>query len=202
MPSAIRFGASSRWSTATARQWCCWMARSAQDRSPEPKLRVPDAVDDRSVAGRHIGTVDRPRSMSRSRRPAASIFRIVDFPPITPGSKRSIPAHARRTRRARKRGLPPGIRSCTAPAPSTVIVMAGEIDMLLDDSRYLKAGDVLIQQGTNHAWVNRGTSPTALPSFSSMRASRNPCGWDGEDAIAPVAASSLQRMLVKPNYGS
>ena len=37
------------------------------------------------------------------------------------------------------------------------IVMDGEIDMLLDDSEiHLKAGDVLIQQGTNHAWVNRG----------------------------------------------
>ncbi len=37
------------------------------------------------------------------------------------------------------------------------IVMDGEIDMLLDDSEiHLKAGDVLVQQGTNHAWVNRG----------------------------------------------
>jgi uncharacterized cupin superfamily protein len=35
------------------------------------------------------------------------------------------------------------------------IVLDGEIDMLLDDSEvHLKAGDVLIQQGTNHAWVN------------------------------------------------
>jgi uncharacterized cupin superfamily protein len=37
------------------------------------------------------------------------------------------------------------------------IVLAGEIDMLLDDSQvHLKAGDVLVQQGTNHAWVNNG----------------------------------------------
>jgi len=29
--------------------------------------------------------------------------------------------------------------------------------MLLDDSEvHLKAGDMLVQQGTNHAWVNRG----------------------------------------------
>jgi quercetin dioxygenase-like cupin family protein len=39
-----------------------------------------------------------------------------------------------------------------------VIVMAGEIEMVLDDSTVtLKAGDVLIQRGTNHAWFNRGT---------------------------------------------
>ena len=38
------------------------------------------------------------------------------------------------------------------------IVLSGEIDMLLDDFEiYLKAGDVLVQQGTNHAWVNNGT---------------------------------------------
>lgn len=37
------------------------------------------------------------------------------------------------------------------------IVLAGEIDMDMDDSTVkLKAGDVLIQRGTNHAWVNRG----------------------------------------------
>jgi len=38
------------------------------------------------------------------------------------------------------------------------IVIEGEIDMLMDDtSVHLKAGDVLIQRGTNHAWSNRGT---------------------------------------------
>jgi uncharacterized cupin superfamily protein len=36
-------------------------------------------------------------------------------------------------------------------------VISGEIDMLLDDSEvHLKAGDVLVQRGTSHAWVNRG----------------------------------------------
>ena len=35
------------------------------------------------------------------------------------------------------------------------IVLEGEIDMLLDDSEvHMKAGDIMVQQGTNHAWVN------------------------------------------------
>ena len=43
------------------------------------------------------------------------------------------------------------------------IVLSGEIDMLLDDSEiHLKAGDVLVQQATNHAWVNRGTEPCRI----------------------------------------
>ena len=36
-------------------------------------------------------------------------------------------------------------------------VLSGEIDMLLDDSEvHLKAGDVMVQRGTVHAWINRG----------------------------------------------
>jgi mannose-6-phosphate isomerase-like protein (cupin superfamily) len=43
------------------------------------------------------------------------------------------------------------------------IVLSGEIDMWLDDSAvHLKAGDILVQQGTNHAWVNRGTEPCRI----------------------------------------
>ena len=39
-----------------------------------------------------------------------------------------------------------------------VIVLSGELDMEMDDSTVtLKAGDVMVQRGTNHAWINRGT---------------------------------------------
>jgi uncharacterized cupin superfamily protein len=37
------------------------------------------------------------------------------------------------------------------------VVISGGIDMLLDDSEvHLRAGDVVVQRGTGHAWVNRG----------------------------------------------
>jgi mannose-6-phosphate isomerase-like protein (cupin superfamily) len=40
------------------------------------------------------------------------------------------------------------------------IIMSGEIDMMLDDKTvHLKAGDVVVQQATNHAWLNHGTVP-------------------------------------------
>src|SRR5512132_3011951 len=43
------------------------------------------------------------------------------------------------------------------------VVMSGEIDMELDDSVvHLKAGDVLVQRGTIHNWVNRGTQPCVM----------------------------------------
>jgi mannose-6-phosphate isomerase-like protein (cupin superfamily) len=38
--------------------------------------------------------------------------------------------------------------------------MSGEVEMELDDAVVqLKAGDVLVQRGTIHNWVNRGTVP-------------------------------------------
>ena len=43
------------------------------------------------------------------------------------------------------------------------IIMAGEIDMMLDDAVvHVKAGDVVIQQATNHAWINRGEGPCRI----------------------------------------
>lgn len=43
------------------------------------------------------------------------------------------------------------------------VVISGEIDMLMDDSEvHFKAGDVLVQRGTNHAWVNRGSEPCRI----------------------------------------
>ncbi len=43
------------------------------------------------------------------------------------------------------------------------IVLSGEITMLLDDSEVLlKAGDILVQCGTNHAWVNRSKAPCTV----------------------------------------
>ena len=43
------------------------------------------------------------------------------------------------------------------------IILSGEIYMLMDEEDiHLKAGDVIIQQGTNHAWSNRGTKPCLI----------------------------------------
>lgn len=40
-----------------------------------------------------------------------------------------------------------------------VLVLEGEIEMDMDDSTVkLKAGDVMVQRGTNHAWANRSNA--------------------------------------------
>jgi quercetin dioxygenase-like cupin family protein len=44
------------------------------------------------------------------------------------------------------------------------VVMSGEIDMELDDGVvvHLKAGDILVQRGTVHNWINRGSVPCVI----------------------------------------
>jgi mannose-6-phosphate isomerase-like protein (cupin superfamily) len=94
--------------------------------------------------------------------PGGSIFRIVDFPP-TAGSDESLDHHAissslglEQTSGKRRAASHPMMHF--TETLDYAIVMSGEIDMMLDDSTvHLKAGDVVVQQATNHAWINRGS---------------------------------------------
>ena len=88
-----------------------------------------------------------------------SVLRVVDFPPVTADAAAKLDQAAIH----REMGLAGHATGAGARHPFThrtrsidyAIVLEGEIDMLLDDSEvHLKAGDVLVQQGTNHAWVN------------------------------------------------
>ena len=88
-----------------------------------------------------------------------SVIRVLDLPPIGDVSKMDVgamqahlgPEHS--SPKARKPRHPMMHRTRTI---DYAIILSGEVDMLLDDSEvHLKAGDILVQQATNHAWVNR-----------------------------------------------
>jgi quercetin dioxygenase-like cupin family protein len=50
------------------------------------------------------------------------------------------------------------------------VVMSGEIDMEMDGAMiHIKAGDVLVQRGTVHNWINSGTEPCII-AFSLIDA--------------------------------
>lgn len=93
--------------------------------------------------------------------PKGAVFRIVDFPPVTEGA--AGVDHARLIQdmgvgHHGESGAPP--RHPYMHRTQSVdfgIILSGEIDMLVGDADvHLTAGDVVVQQGTNHAWVNRG----------------------------------------------
>ena len=92
---------------------------------------------------------------------SGSIFRIVDFHPtpqkledLDPNFLAKI-AGGHDAKAGAKPPRHPGMHKTRSV--DYAIVLSGEIDMLLDDSEVrLKAGDVLVQQGTIHAWINKG----------------------------------------------
>ena len=45
-----------------------------------------------------------------------------------------------------------------------IVVMSGEIDMELEEGQevHLKAGDVMVQRGTVHNWINRGNESCVM----------------------------------------
>jgi quercetin dioxygenase-like cupin family protein len=64
------------------------------------------------------------------------------------------------------------------------VVISGEIDMELDDGKsvHLKAGDVMVQRGTIHNWVNRGTAPCVI-AFTLIAAKPVSAGGKTLDAV-------------------
>jgi mannose-6-phosphate isomerase-like protein (cupin superfamily) len=117
------------------------------DETPADNARQGDGAD------RECGTAPPP---------SGTIFRIVDFPPPS-----KVPETVSNEAVLKEMGITEGPpESAAARSPfmhrtksiDYAIVLEGEIDMLLDDSEvHLSAGEILIQRGTSHAWVNRGT---------------------------------------------
>jgi hypothetical protein len=91
-----------------------------------------------------------------------TIFRVVEFPP-----EKVVGAFDRKAAFAAMGAAdamdPDGSRHPGMHTTATVdyaIVLSGEIYALMDDGETLmKAGDCLVQRGTNHAWSNRGDAP-------------------------------------------
>jgi hypothetical protein len=92
-----------------------------------------------------------------------SIFRVVEFPPdqATVGKldrKKLFEAMHAGGAMDREGARHPGMH--TTATVDYAIVLAGEIYAIMDEGETLmRAGDCLIQRGTNHAWSNRSNAP-------------------------------------------
>jgi mannose-6-phosphate isomerase-like protein (cupin superfamily) len=93
-------------------------------------------------------------------------FRVVEFAPLDAATEAKMPADMimKGITNAPAKGVP-----VTHPlmhrtrSLDYAVILSGEIDMMLDDSSvHLKQGDVIVQQATNHAWINRGTQPCRI----------------------------------------
>jgi mannose-6-phosphate isomerase-like protein (cupin superfamily) len=93
-----------------------------------------------------------------------TVLRVVEFPPVDDAQLAAMDPKLMMNiagTDAPGRGVP--VTNPLEHRTRTVdyaIVMSGEIDMMLDDKTvHLKPGDVVVQQATNHAWINRGKEP-------------------------------------------
>ena len=85
------------------------------------------------------GLTDTAKEISGTTRAGGTVFRVIEFAP----------------------GVAP--RNHRTDSIDYAIVLAGEIDMTLDDQVVtLHAGDVLVQRGTIHNWINRSDAPCVI----------------------------------------
>jgi quercetin dioxygenase-like cupin family protein len=97
-----------------------------------------------------------------------SVFRCVEFLPEDPDVLATLDGAAAFAEMGAGANVVQGARHPFMHRTDSVdyaMIMSGEITMLMDDPAddvQLKAGDVVVQRGTNHAWSNRGTEPCVI----------------------------------------
>ena len=137
----------------------------ADSEMPLPSMRSPNPAGELWVTDKSppdLTSVDRVATTKIGFMPPrnGNVLRIVDFVPMTP----AVESMDMNTMMkvvgdgAPAKGRPPKHpmmhRTRTL---DYAIILSGEIDLMLDEQQvHLKAGDVVIQQATNHAWINHG----------------------------------------------
>jgi mannose-6-phosphate isomerase-like protein (cupin superfamily) len=96
-----------------------------------------------------------------------TVFRVVEIAPLDAATEAKLPKNLMMNivgDHAPARGVP--VSHPLMHRTRTVdyaIIMSGEVDLMLDDKTvHLKAGDVVVQQATNHAWINHGKEPCRI----------------------------------------
>jgi quercetin dioxygenase-like cupin family protein len=135
-------------------------------------LQVRRVITGHDANGRAIVKIDEVSKNVSSGRPGATacnIWTTEGFPANNDGagdeSLRKVATTLKNGTIFRGIEFAPGLaaRNHRTDSIDYIVVISGEIDMELDESRmHLRAGDVMVQRGTIHNWVNRGTAPCVL----------------------------------------
>jgi mannose-6-phosphate isomerase-like protein (cupin superfamily) len=135
-------------------------------------LQVRRVVTGHDAKGRAVVKIDEVSKNMTSARPGATacvVWTTESFPVNNTGD---ADEGLRKTGTTLKNGtvfriveFGPGVapRNHRTDSIDYAVVMSGEIDMELEESMvHLRAGDVLVQRGTIHNWINRGTQPCVI----------------------------------------
>jgi naringenin degradation protein FdeH len=129
-------------------------------------LRLTEIWETRSSPADNSGTRD-AADHERRIEPVGggSVFRIIEYPPDSVRLKTLDPDRFFRGMGAKAADAAtrkhPGMHK--TDTIDYCVVLSGEIWAVLDEGEVLlRAGDCLVQRGTNHAWSNRSEAPCAI----------------------------------------
>lgn len=134
-------------------------------------MQVRRVVTGHKPDGKATITIDDQCPDKTSFRPGAAVWNIwstqlpADNNVDGDGAKRIIGTAMKNAAVFRVIEYGPGVapRNHRTDSIDFAVVLAGEIDMELDDEEVrLKAGDVLVQRGTIHNWVSRSDKPCVI----------------------------------------
>ena len=135
-------------------------------------LQFRRVVTGHDEQGRAIVLIDETAKNVVEGRPGASVANVWTTQGFPVDNDGSDDAGQRRTGTTLENGtvfrvieFAPGVtpRNHRTDSIDYAVILSGEIDMELDQgSVHLKAGDVLVQRGTIHNWVNRGAAPCRI----------------------------------------
>ena len=135
-------------------------------------LQVRRVITGHDANGKAVVTIDEVAKNVTSGRPGATavnIWTTEGFPVNNDGNadegQRKVATTLKNGTIFRIIEFAPGLaaRNHRTDSIDYIVVISGEIEMELDDTLVrLKAGDVMVQRGTIHNWINRGTAPCVL----------------------------------------
>jgi mannose-6-phosphate isomerase-like protein (cupin superfamily) len=113
------------------------------------------------------GSKDRSlRPMRHDPTRSGTIFRVVEIPPESAGTKIDPDAAFGQLGSTNKPSATDSARHPTMHKTNSIdylVVISGSMHMLMEEGEVeLHAGDCIVQRGTNHAWVNRSGKPCLL----------------------------------------
>ncbi len=154
-------------------------ARNVLYRPSRPGVALTDlwATSDAPATRGDGDPVDRPVVLHPPR--GGTVFRVVQFDPEDRQALARADGATAFAAMGAAGNIVAGARHPHMHRTDTVdyaVILQGSITMLLDDEDVeLSAGDVVIQNGTNHAWSNRGQA-ACLIAFVLIDASGDPAG--------------------------
>ena len=135
-------------------------------------LQVRRVVTGHDRNGRAVVKIDEMAKNIVSNRPGATacvVWTTESFPVDNTGdtdeAQRKVGTTLKNGTAFRVIEFAPGVspRNHRTDSIDYAVVVSGEIDMEIDDAVvHLKEGDVLVQRGTIHNWVNRGSRPCVM----------------------------------------